>query len=110
MSVNTTRILTAFSMQSEQSNIYHRARRFWSAALFLTGSLGIAAGVVGVVIGIEGVAGFANDRLAAWGTGLIAAMFPLLMLAAHCMDKIGEANRAIRLEYCRRHGMRDEER
>lgn len=42
-------------------------------------------------------------------TLMIAASFPLLFLAAHSMDKADAADKAIRREYCRQHGMKDKD-
>ena len=44
-----------------------------------------------------------------FGTILLACAFPLLILAAHSLDKAHDAETAMRLEYCRRTGMIDGE-
>jgi len=43
-----------------------------------------------------------RSRLGFMGTILLAVTFPLLVLAAHCLDKIEDANRAHRVASYRR--------
>lgn len=95
--------------QSEKADSYIKARRAWTTGLCVSGVLGIAAGLIGIIFSLESLSGIAGSQMSVAGTVLIAAMFPLLILAAHCLDKIGEAKKAIRREYCRRNGLRDEE-
>jgi hypothetical protein len=40
---------------------------------------------------------------------LYAVVLPLWILGAHCFDKIEEIDKARRIEYCKKHGMTDEE-
>jgi hypothetical protein len=77
-----------------------RRRRRWALGLavsclaaFLTGLLGLALGGISLLHIVP-----ADSRSAMYGTILLSAAFALLILAAHCMDKIDEVNRAIREE------------
>ena len=75
-----------------------RRRRRWALGLavsittaFLTGLLGLALGAISLLRLV-----LAESPSAIYGTVLLLVTFPLLVLAAHCMDKIDEVNRAIR--------------
>jgi hypothetical protein len=43
------------------------------------------------------------------GSWLFAVVLPLWILGAHCFDKVEEIDKARRIEYCKQHGMSDEE-
>lgn len=43
------------------------------------------------------------------GSWLFALVLPLWIIGAHCFDKVEESDKARRIEYCRQHGMIDEE-
>jgi len=43
------------------------------------------------------------------GSWLYAVVLPLWILGAHCFDKIEDIDKARRIEYCKKHGMTDEE-
>lgn len=43
------------------------------------------------------------------GIWLYAIVLPLWIIGAHCFDKIEELDKARRIEYCKQHGMTDEE-
>lgn len=86
-----------------------RSLRSWNIALFISALLGAVSGLGGLVIGFISLVGLTDREqgLSILGTLLIVASFPLFILAAHCLDKTGEIDKAIRLEYCRQHGLND---
>jgi hypothetical protein len=43
------------------------------------------------------------------GIWLYVIVLPLWIIGAHCLDKVEEIEKARRIEYCRRHGMTDDE-
>ncbi len=43
------------------------------------------------------------------GVWLFAVVLPLWIFGAHCFDKVEEIEKARRIEYCRQHGMTDDE-
>ena len=43
------------------------------------------------------------------GVWLFLAVLPLWIVGAHCFDKVEEIEKTQRIEYCRQHGMADEE-
>ena len=43
------------------------------------------------------------------GIWLYAIVLPLWIIGAHCFDKVEEIEKAQRINYCRQHGMTDEE-
>jgi hypothetical protein len=75
-----------------------KCRRRWALGLavsclaaFLTGLLGLALAAISLLHIIP-----TGGPSAILGPVLLVVAFPLLILAAHCMDKIDEVNRAIR--------------
>ncbi len=104
--------LSTNSFFAEQDKVtgLDNLRSRWIAVLLVSAVLGVAAGLAGLLF--SSVTWFFNDAtkgVAELGTILVVAFFPLLMLAAHSLDKIREAEKALRLDYCRRHGLKDED-
>lgn len=83
----------------------------WTAALTVSSVLGAFSGFGGMMIGLFSLVGLLDDDavLSTVGTLLIVAAFPLFATAAHALDKIHEAEKTIRLEYCRKHGLKDDD-
>mgnify|MGYP003460592805 CR=1 FL=1 len=88
-----------------------QSERRWTFGLFFAAVLGAIAGLGGLAIGGLSLVGAIdpNTRLVTVGTLLIVAAFPLFFLGAHCIDKADAVDKAIRREYCRQHGMQDED-
>lgn len=84
--------------------------RRWTAGLFVSAVLGAMSGLGGLTLGFLTFLGLTlpSTGIYATGTMLIGASFILFGLAAHCLDKSDAADKAIRLEYCRQHGLRDD--
>jgi hypothetical protein len=75
-----------------------RLRTRWLTSFFFSAILGAALGAAGLLI-----SGLVSLGLHAKGTALdsfdallIAGMFPLIVLAAHCLDKATDAKKAIK--------------
>src|SRR5688572_32331369 len=102
--------ITNLPVRFERTSPSRRAREVWARGLFISGGSAITAGLFGLIFSFGSLFGLASSRLSLAGTILTAAMFPLLVLAAHCLDKSGDAHWQIRLEYCRQNGLPDEER
>lgn len=85
----------------------YRSLRRWIAVMSFTLALTFDSFVFGCAIAVLGWIGAIDgrSRWSAISTALIAVGFPLLMLTAHCMDKIDAAGNAIRLQYCRENGL-----
>ncbi len=85
--------------------------RRWNTGLFVSGGLGAVSGLVGLMIGfLTLIEQFApTTKIYTIGTVLIGASFILFGLAAHCLDRADATDKAIRLEYCRQHGLSHEE-
>lgn len=83
----------------------------WTAALIASSILGISSGLMGLIISGLSLLGFlANNKgVSNLGTWLIVVAFPLIMFAATSLDKVDEAEKAIRLDYCRKHGLKEED-
>lgn len=86
--------------------------RRWTAALFVFVVLAVVSGLGGLAIGVLSLSGLigAGTSVSTLGTILIGVSFPNFFLAAHCLDKAEAARKAIRLEYCRQHGLQEETR
>jgi hypothetical protein len=85
--------------------------RRWNTGLFVSGALGAISGLIGLMIGfLTLIELFApTTKVYTIGTVLIGASFILFGLAAHCLDRVDATDKAIRLEYCRQHGLKDED-
>ncbi len=89
----------------------HRSSRRWNAVLFVSMLFGAAFFLGCLAIGLLTAGEFIapSTSLYAASTILIGGSFILFGLAAHCLDKINASEKAIRLEYCRQHGLMDED-
>lgn len=87
-----------------------KSRTRWVIGLFLSAIFGCLAALIGLSVSVLSLFDILDDssRLGHAGTWLVAAFFPLMALASHSLDKADELGKAIRLEYCRRHGLQDE--
>lgn len=75
-------------------------------ALFVSSILGIVLGIAGFVLSALSLFGFsAQQNVSRLGTWMIVAVFPLMMFAAHCLDKIGAANKAEKMKRFKRQEM-----
>ena len=85
--------------------------RRWTAALFVSAVLGGVSGLSGLTIGVLTIGELIvpSTNLYTIGTVLIGASFIFFGLAAHCLDKSDAADKAIRLEYCRQNGLKDDD-
>jgi hypothetical protein len=63
-----------------------------SIAAGVTGIFGVALAVLSLIHVIP-----AMGRLGLTGTFLLALTFPLMVFAAHCLDKVDDANRTYRM-------------
>lgn len=80
-----------------------RSRQRWIGGLFLGATFGLLSLIFGLglsVLSALGVVASINTTI----TILLVASFPLLMFAAHCMDKVREKETLVKLEYCKRMG------
>ena len=79
-----------------------------TAGLCVFAGLAIATGLGGLGIGTASIFHLIDSHswTALAGTVLLCSAFPLMILAAHCMDKLGEVRKAARIDYCRKNGMR----
>jgi hypothetical protein len=95
----------------QTSTTLQQSMRRWTAVLFVTSVLGAVAGLVGLMIGLLTILDLfvPTTTLYTASTLLIGASFILFGLAAHCLDKASAADKAIRVEYCRQHGLREDD-
>lgn len=104
MALTYNAILIGESSESK----HDRAYRFWTAALLTATMLSILAGLGGLVFSTA--SWFLDENIENFtgvGTGLLMTFFPLLFVVGHSLDKIREAEKAIRLERCRQTGLKD---
>lgn len=75
-----------------------RKRNRWLIGFSVSSIAGVCAGLTGLAISALWALGFLPaapdpDRLGTW---LVAAAFPLLILAAHCLDKTADVEKCIK--------------
>lgn len=87
-----------------------KALRKWNTSLFILAFLGVVSAVGGLTTGFLTMTELIVPTTALYTTStlLIGASFVFFGFAAHCLDKADGADKAIRLEYCRQHGLQDE--
>lgn len=85
-----------------------RSEKRWGAALFVSAVTGISAGLLGLTLGALSLIGISDiePHMGHLGTWLVGAFIPLMLFAAHALDKAQEAKKAARLEYCKKHGLK----
>ena len=78
--------------EGENRSFGEKRTRGWTLALYLSVTAGIISALTGLILGAVSYFGwFGNaDSVNQIGNLLIIAAFPLLMLGAHALDKIGE--------------------
>lgn len=79
----------------------------WKRMLIVSIVLGGFFGIVGTTLGMMSLLGLLGSyrMLDQLGTAFLVVAFPLVVLAAHCLDKGHEVEKAIRVEYFRRTGI-----
>lgn len=87
---------------------FQRKQTFWMGSLIVSASLGAVAGLCGIVIGAMSFLGLTGHirGISTLTTVLVVASFPLLFGAAHCLDRLDDIEREIRIEYCRERGLK----
>jgi hypothetical protein len=105
MAVPTT---TYIGYRTEKDTGLRRSRTNWFALMLISGATAVGAGITGLAVGSVAWE-FPGSGLSPAATILLAISFPFFFLMSHCMDKIGEIEKAIRLNYCRQNGLRDED-
>ena len=83
----------------------------WKLTLVVGSVFGGICGLVGMILGLMSLLGFLNNYplLNGAGTLLLVIAFPLIILAAHSLDKAYEIDKEITIQYCRQTGMTDKE-
>ena len=79
----------------------------WKRTLCVSAVLGGIWGVVGMTLGLLSLLGLlkVDGWLDDLGTVSLVVAFPLIILAAHSLDKAYEIDKAMTIEYCRHTGM-----
>jgi len=91
----------------DQNDLLHQRKRRWTTAFMISTALGTLAGGSGLGVNALFLVQLIQDQgpIRSLSTLLLVIAFPLLYLGAHCLDKADMAERAIRREYCRKHGL-----
>jgi len=95
-----------------QIEVLNDRLRHWTGILLVSSGLGMAAGLCGLAMSMLSLLGFVPRD---GGVSILAAIFlvcafPLLWLAAHCLDKTDKIENEIRHEFCMRYGLEDADR
>jgi hypothetical protein len=96
----SVRQVDIYARPAEKARNYQRSRRRWLVLLLISvfatlfmAACGFALAALSLLHVIE-----TYGRLATIGVGLIAATFPTLIFAAHCLDRIDDADHAIKMD------------
>lgn len=94
-------------IRATESELETSARR-WGLGFAVSGTMALLSAIAGFACWLFGAL---PDSIAHQanliGSGLIALTLILSFLMAHCMDRIDEVKKAIRLEKCRKTGYKD---
>jgi len=104
MNAVTVSTTTSIRPRTSESGQLRQIRLGWTEILGFSAVLGCLCVILGWVLSIEAVVGIAGRRWSSIGAVFIALFFPLMLIAAHCMDRAQAASRAIRLDYYRKYG------
>ena len=79
----------------------------WKFMFVASSICGGVCGLLGMTLGLMSLLRLLTSYkiLDGLGTALLVVAFPLIVLAAHSLDKAYEADKAITIENCRRTGM-----
>lgn len=85
--------------KADLENRFHRVRRRWIKCLLVSS---ITAGTTGLFGLLLAAASFLHliapfELLSVLGSALLFLTFPLLVFTSHCLDRIDDANKGIRL-------------
>jgi hypothetical protein len=91
-------VLTTLAPKYSDSS-YRRVHRKWVFYMLTTTITATLTGIFGLTLAGASLLGLvgSSSRLGFAGSVLLAVTFPLLVLAAHCLDKIEDVNRAERV-------------
>jgi len=94
-------------MRADHSSRLHRQQSMWMTALVTSGSLGAITGVSAILIGTGSFFGLSKEikGISSLLTVLIIIAFPMFVIAAHCLDRLDDVERSIRIEYCNATGV-----
>lgn len=83
----------------------------WKTVLFISAVSGVFSGVIGLVLSGLTLLGLSDylRGVGHLGNWMVAAFFPLMILAAHALDKMQAAKKVLRLDKCRKQGLKDED-
>jgi hypothetical protein len=101
--------ITYIGHRSETETRLRRSRTNWLVMMLLIGAAAVGSGVTGLFLWAVAWE-LPGSGFSPTATILLAISLPLFFFMAHCMDKIGKFDKAIRLNHCRRHGLNDADR
>ena len=100
---------SVFENEDDEAKL-NNGRNRWTAVLLSSSVLAVLSGLAGITFStVTWVFQDTTKGVSELGTLLTVAFFPLLMIAAHSLDKIRDAEKSLRLEYCRRHPLKDKD-
>ena len=108
MKAMAVQINTDHTRTSESRSPLVRSKSRWTAGLLVIGGAALVCALTGFAMVIESAFGFLSHGLSVAATVLISISFPLLFIAGHCLDKVDEADKAIRLEQAREQGFKED--
>src|SRR5215216_7042214 len=94
-------------VQADHSSRIHRQQAMWMTALITSAFLGALTSVSAILIGSASFFGLSREikGISSLVTVLIIIAFPMFVIAAHCLDRLDDVERSIRIEYCNATGV-----
>lgn len=104
MKALTMPVLRTAALSKDPDSGLRLRRRKWAKGLIASVSAACVTGLFGLLFAAASLLHFVawSGRVSATSTILLAVSFPLLIVAAHCLDKMDEINHAIRSAQYRR--------
>lgn len=99
--------LTATKTSVSTENLLLQRRKRWLGSFFLASTLGILSIFFGLGIGLFSYMAL-DGGAKIIGTVMLISALPLLMFAAHSMDKAEEMEIRLKIEYCKKLGSNDQ--
>jgi hypothetical protein len=106
----TTQTTTFFVHTSQDTfaNVQAKQEFRFTAGLCVFAALALVSGICGLAIGAASIFDLIDSHswISIFGTLLLCLSFPLMIVAAHFMDKLSDLRKAARIESCKKTGMR----
>jgi hypothetical protein len=89
---------------ADPADKFYRIRTRWLTCLLFSSVTAVVTGSFGLALSAAALLHIvtSSGRVSVIGLALLVITFPLLVFAAHCIDRVADTNREIRLEAYRK--------